>query len=115
MKNEIRNEKTDPIVLARKRKNVQRSPQPPKHQDVPRGIVNWEPPAIDIEDEQSSKAHTSWMQKEKNKKQWNISLNEKKMELTYSFRRMLNEGKLPLKRLNEFYPFLFEKNHVCKY
>ena len=93
MKNEIRNEKTDPIVLARKRKNVHGSPQPPKLQAVRRGIVNWEPPAIDGEDEQSSKAHTSWMQKEKKKKQWNISLMEKKMELTYSFRRrMLNEN-----------------------
>lgn len=65
MKNEIRNEKTDRIVLARKRKNVQESPQPPKHQSVRRGIVNWKPPAIDGEDEQSSKAHTSWLQKEK--------------------------------------------------
>ena len=65
MKNEIRNEKTDPIVLARKRKNVQGSPRRPKHQAVRRGNANWEPPAIDGEDEQSSKAHTSWMQKEK--------------------------------------------------
>ena len=115
VKNEMRNEKSDPIVLARKRKNddgsVKRSP---KVQVVQRGIVNWEPPAIDGEDERSCKAHIAWMQKEKKKRQYNTALVEKKMELTYSFRRkMVNTGQHILKEIKLKYPFLFDESQVC--
>ena len=53
--------RTDPVVLARKRKSVSLdcSTKSPKVKGVvQRGIVNWAPPAIDGEDETSCKAHT---------------------------------------------------------
>ena len=88
MKNEIRNERSDPVVLARKRKSTSAIASSPKVRAVvKRGIVNWEPPAIDGEDSHSSKAHIAWMQKERKKKTCNAPLVEKKMHLTFSFRR----------------------------
>ena len=78
VKNEMRNEKSDPIVLAWKRKNIDGSVmRSPKVQVVQRGIVNWEPPAIDGEDERSCKAHIAWMQKEKKKRHYNTALAER--------------------------------------
>lgn len=86
----------------------------PKVQVVQRGIVNWEPPAIDGEDERSCKAHIAWMQKEKKKRHYNTALVEKKMELTYSFRRkMVNTGQHILKEIKLKYPFLFDESQVC--
>ena len=117
VKNEVRNEKSDPVVLARKRKNPSAdgvSSSPKVRAVVRRGIVNWEPPAVDGEDDQSSKAHVVWMQKERRKKNWNVGLVEKKMDLTFSYRRkMINEGQHSLKKIKEIYPFLFEREQVC--
>ena len=53
------------------------------------------------------------MKKEYKKRQPNQSVVDKKMELTYSFRRkMINEKKHLLVDIEETYPFLFEKNQV---
>ncbi len=114
MKNEIRNEGSDPVVLARKRKSTSAIASSPKVPAVvKRGIVNWEPPAIDGEDGHSSKAHIAWMQKERKKKTCNAPLVEKKMHLTFSFRRkMMNEGHHSLKDIKEKYPFLFQREQV---
>ena len=109
--------RTDPVVLARKRKSVSLggSTKSPKVRGVvQRGIVNWAPPAIDGEDETSCKAHMRWMQKEKKKRQYNHTLVGKKMDLTYSFRRqMINGKKHMLKDIEGKYPFLFEQKQVC--
>ena len=68
MSHELRNEKSDPLVLARKRKNVHGHRNLTKLRAiVRRGIVNWALPAVDGEDEASCKAHIAWMQKEKRK------------------------------------------------
>lgn len=67
IKNELRNEKTDPVVLARKRKNADGLKNTAKRKAVQRGIVNWAPPAIAGEDDASCRAHVAWMQKEKKK------------------------------------------------
>ncbi len=65
MSHELRNEKSDPLVLARKRKNVDGHRNLTKLRAiVRRGIVN---SAVDGEDEASCKAHIAWMQKEKRK------------------------------------------------
>lgn len=103
------------MVLARKRKNTSGTSSSPKVQAVVRrGIVNWAPPAVDGEDDQSSKAHIAWMQKERRKKNFNVELVEKKMDLTFSFRRkMINEGHHSLKSIKQMYPFLFEREEVC--
>ena len=101
-------------MLARKRKNVDGSKSSAKLRAVVRrGIVNWAPPATEGEDEVSCKAHVTWMKKEYKKRQPNQSVVDKKMELTYSFRRkMINEKKHLLVDIEETYPFLFEKNQV---
>lgn len=114
IKNELRNETSDPVVLARKRKSVDGSPRSPKVRAVvQRGIVNWAPPPLDGEDESTAKAHITWMKKEKKKRQYNEAIVEKKMQLTFSFRRgKLNQEKIPLKDIREMYPFLFERNQV---
>lgn len=65
IKNELRNEKTDPVVLARKRKNADGQKNTAKRKAVQRGIVNWAPPAIASEDDAPCRAHVAWMQKEK--------------------------------------------------
>ena len=63
-KNELRNEKSEPVVLARKRKNIDGSKSSAKLRAVVRrGIVNWAPPATEGEDEASCKAHVTWMKK----------------------------------------------------
>lgn len=101
-------------MLARKRKNVDGSKSSAKLRAVVRrGIVNWAPPATEGEDEASCKAHVTWMKKEYKKRQPNQSVVDKKMELTYSFRRkMINEKKHLLVDIEETYPFLFENNQV---
>ena len=103
------------MVLARKRKNTSGVSSCPKARAVVRrGIVNWEPPAVDGEDDQSSKAHIAWMQKERKKKTCNVALVESKMDLTFSYRRkMINEGHHSLKKIKEKYSFLFEREQVC--
>ena len=115
MKNEVRNEKSDPVVLARKRKNTSGVSSSPKVRAVIRpGIVNWAPPTVDGEDDQSSKAHIAWMQKERKKKNCNVDLVEKKMELTFSYRRkMINEEHHSLKSIKQMYPFLFKREQIC--
>ena len=116
IKNELRNEKSDPVVLARKRKSTDGSPRSPKvRAAMQRGIVNWAPPALDGEDETTCKAHITWMKKERRKRQLaNQTIVGKKMELTFSFRRkMINQEKLLLKSIQEMYPFLFERKQVC--
>ncbi|XP_046842756.1 uncharacterized protein LOC124436825 isoform X2 [Xenia sp. Carnegie-2017] len=112
--NELRSERADPVVLSRKRKNVDGSPAATIFRAaVRRGIVNWAPPPIDGEDNVCSQAHVSWMKKELKRKQPNLTLVNKKMELTYSFRRrMINEEKHLLKDIMEQYPFLFKKAHL---
>ena len=116
IKNELRNERTDPVVLARKRKNADGQKNTAKRKAVRRGIVNWAPPAIAGEDDASCRSHVAWMQKEKKKRQHNQDLVSKKMELTFSFRRqMINGQKHLLKDIRIQYPFLFEKNHVSIY
>ncbi|CAB4011853.1 Hypothetical predicted protein, partial [Paramuricea clavata] len=88
IKNELRNEKSDPVVLARKRKNADGHKNSTKVRTVVRrGIVNWAPPTIDGEDEASCRAHIVWMQKERKKRQHNQDLD-----------------------IREKYPFFFEKN-----
>ncbi|XP_046857508.1 uncharacterized protein LOC124450897 [Xenia sp. Carnegie-2017] len=53
------------------------------------------------------------MKKELKRKQPNLTLVNKKMELTYSFRRhMINEEKHLVKDMMEQYPFLFKKAHL---
>lgn len=109
----MRHENTNPVVLARKRKSNDESTRSPKVPALQRGIVSWEPPAVDGEDEQSCQAHVAWMQKEWKKKQHNIALVNKRMELTYSFRRqMLNSGKHLLKDVKAKYPFIFVRDQV---
>ncbi|XP_046864009.1 uncharacterized protein LOC124457887 [Xenia sp. Carnegie-2017] len=112
--NELRNERADPVVLSRKRNNVDGSPAATKiRAAVRRGIVNWAPPPIDGKDDVCSQANVSWMKKELKRKQPNLTLVNKKMELTYSFRRrMINEEKHLLKDIMEQYPFLFKKAHL---
>lgn len=114
VKNEVRNEKYDPLVLSRKRKNANGSDRSPKvSASLLRGIVNWEPPAIDGEDEHSSRAHIAWMKKEKKKKNFSNALVSKKMELTFAYRRkMINKGDLSLRSIKEEFPFLFELDQV---
>ena len=80
--------KSDPVGLARKRKNIDGKDNSAKLRAVVRrGIVNWAPPATDGKDETSCKAHISWLRKECKKRQPNQSIVDKKMELTFSFRR----------------------------
>ena len=68
IKNELRNEKTDLLARARKRKRFDGLTRSPKLRAVvQRGIVNWAPPAVDGEHETSCRAHVTWMQKEKRK------------------------------------------------
>ena len=93
--------------LQEKRKNVDGCNNSAKLRAVVRrGIVNWAPHATDGEDETSCKVHISWMKKEYKKRQPNQSIVDKKMELTYSFRRkMINEKNHLLVDIKEIYPF----------
>jgi hypothetical protein len=114
IKNELRNEKRDPVVLARKRKyhggdEASNKAQTTSH----RGVINWEPPAIDGEDDHSNKAHLLWMQKEYRKKSPNMDIVRQKMHLTFSFRRKLVNSGHSLKDIDGKYPFLFESEQVC--
>lgn len=112
VKNELRNEKDDPIVLARKRKSNAGTPPICK---AKRGIVNWEPPQVEGEDEMSSKLHMEWMQKEYKKRDPNMTLVYDKMTRTYaSRRRYINESSPTLQEINDKYPFLFDPQQVCK-
>ncbi|XP_028414671.1 uncharacterized protein LOC114537777 [Dendronephthya gigantea] len=114
VKNELRHERSDPVVLARKRKSIEGSDLTAK---VPgssrRGIINWEPPAVDGEDLHSNKAHVQWMQKEYRKKHPNMEVVKQKMQLTFSFRRKyINAGKCSLNEIDAKYPFLFEHDQL---
>ena len=71
-------------------------------QALQRGVINWDLPAVDAEDEQSCKAHISWIEKEKKKRQCNTDLAKGKMDLTLSFRRkLINNGLNSLKDMKE--------------
>ena len=89
MKNSLRDERSDPVVLARKRKPVKGSSAElcPKVPTSRKGIINWDPKNVDGEDEHSCKAHQSWMQREYKKRAPNMSIVAQKMKLTVSFRR----------------------------
>ena len=107
VKNELRNEKSDPIVLSRKRKCA----TPPTK--AKRGIVSWEPHPTEGEDEVSSKLHTEWMQKEFKKREPNMTLVSQKLTRTYSFRRRyVNEGSHTLEDMKDKYSFIFLPQHV---
>ncbi|CAB4028765.1 sterile alpha motif domain-containing 3-like isoform X1, partial [Paramuricea clavata] len=113
VKNELRNETSDPVVLARKRKSVGDPELSTKVPTSRRGIINWDPPAVNGEDEATNRAHVSWMQKEYKRKTPNMNLVKQKMMLTFSFRRKLvNVGKMSLKEIDLTYPFLFEHEQL---
>lgn len=113
MKNELRNEQSDPVVLSRKRKVAGSGENAAKLPTTRRGIINWQPPVTDGEDEHSCKSHVAWMQKEFKKRQPNMGVVAEKMKRTFSFRRkLINEGKHPLNAINAKYPFLFEFDQV---
>ena len=114
VKNELRNETSDPVVLARKRKSVGNPELSTKVPTSRRGIINWDPPAVNGEDEATNRAHVSWMKKEYKRKTPNMNLVKQKMMLTFSFRRKLvNVGKMSLKEIDLTYPFLFENEQAC--
>ena len=93
-------------MVTRKRKPIEGPEVSAKIPACRRGVINWDPPAIDGEDETTNKAHITWMQKEARKKQ-------PKMKLTFSFRRkLINEGKTSLKEIKLKYPFLLECDEV---
>ena len=83
------------------------------HVKVRRGIINWEPPHIDGEDELSSNLHMEWMQKYK-KRDPNMNLVYDKMARTYaSRRRYINESSPTIEEIKKTYPFLFDPQQVC--
>ena len=112
VKNELRNEKDDPVILARKRKRNAGTPPICK---AKRGIINWEPPHMEGEDEMSSNMHMEWMQKEYKKREPNMTLVYDKMTRTYPARRKyINNNSPSLQEISDNYPFLFDPQQVCK-
>ena len=116
VKNSLRDEKHDPVVMSRKRKPVgEHSDLSSKVPANRRGIINWKSKNVDGEDDHSCKAHQNWMQKEYRKRVPNMNIVAQKMKLTFSFRRkMINEGKHSLKDIDGKYPFLFGCDQVCQ-
>jgi hypothetical protein len=110
----LRNEQQDPVVLVRKRKYHGSDEASNKAQTTSlRGVINWEPPAIDGEDDHSNKTHLLWMQKEYKKRSPNMDIVGQKMHLTFSFRRKLINSGHSLKDICGKYPFLFDSEQVC--